>query len=436
MLRKLKDLSSQELFLFLFTSFLIIALGFIAAYQFVEPSPPRTIAIAAGPKGGAYYQYANTYKSLLKQEGVDLIVHETGGAVENIRLLEAGSQSIDVAFVQGGVGRRSGSREILSIGSLYYEPLWPFARKGLPLTSAADLKGLTLAVGAPSSGTRVLAMDILALNGITEENTRIISVDAEKSAEMLINGEVDMAYIVSTHWAVQVQRLIQHPEVFLVGFERAEALAMHLRYLSLIRIPQGLADFEKNIPDQDLTLVAPTAQLAVRSGLHPALIDLLLQTARKVHFPGGVLEAEGEFPSPRYLDFPLSEEARRFYSEKTPFLQRYFPFWVATLLSRIKVMILPFIAIVFPLFKLMPFLYRWRMRSRVYRWYADLGRAGAVIQSASSEKDLAAAMARLDEIESSVAAIKVPDPFAENLFHLQMHIDMFRRKLREKNQRD
>ncbi len=429
MVKKIGDLSSKELLVFFLPSILIIIVGFITAYQFVEPSPPRTLSIATGEKGGAYYKFSNTYKTLLKQEGVTLVVRETEGSAENLALLGEKTDGVDIAFIQGGVGNRSDY--IFSIGSLYYEPLWVFLRPGLKLTKASQLKGLTIAVGEKNSGTRILTMALLNASGITEGNTRFLSATTKESADLLLNGSVDIACFVSTHWSSQVDRLLKSEGVTLMGFDRAEAYAMRFKYLNVIRIPQGVVDFENNIPDRDIRLVSPTAQLAIRSDLHPALIDLLLQTAKKVHRKGGLFEAEDEFPSAKLLNFELSSEAQRFYNDKTPFLQRYFPFWVANLLSRIKVMILPFIAIVYPLFKLMPFFYRWRMRSRIYRWYSDLDRVGTAIGNQNDNETFDASMARLEEIENSVANIKVPEPYAEGLFHLRMHIDMFRRRLRD-----
>ncbi len=431
MVKRIGELSTRDLLIFFLPSFLIMAIGFIAAYQFVEPSPPRTIRIATGEKGGAYYSFANEYKKLLQDQGVELIITETSGAVENLALLGTEEGGVDVAFIQGGVGIGSDLEDVLSIASLYYEPLWGFLRSGLEVNGTSQLKGLKVAVGREGSGTRLLVLQLLRVNGVTDKNTTLVTMDAKASADRLLNGEIDAAFFVSTHWANQVERLLKAEGPILMGVERAHAYSMRFNYLNVINIPRGVINFEKDIPQKDLQLLSPTAQLAIRSDLHPALIDLLLQTTKKVHSSGGLLEKKGQFPSPHSLDFEFSPDAERFFNERTPFLQRYLPFWVANLLSRIKVMILPLIAIVFPMFKLMPFLYRWRVRSRIYRWYSDLDKVGSKINAQDIEKTFEAHMHRLDEIERSVAKIKVPEPYAEGLFHLRLHIDMFRRKLLE-----
>lgn len=431
MVKKNSSFANRETFAFVLSSLLIILIGFAAAYQFVEPSPPRTITIAAGEPGGAYYKYAEAYKTILREKGVELVIHKTRGALENLQLLEDNSSGIDLAFMQGGVGRLSESEEILSLGSLYYEPLWIFQRPGLKLNRINEMKGLRLAVGKKGSGTRILVVDLLELNGISEENTSFIGKGPQASADMLINGQVDIAFFVAAHSAIPLKNLFMSKPVSLMGIDRAEAYRMRFNYLNVIQIPQGVINFVKNIPGRDMKVLAPTAQLAARSSFHPALVDLVLQTARQVHRDGGPLEKQKEFPSPRYLEFELSEEAHRFFTGTTPFLQRYLPFWIATLISRAKVMILPFIAIVFPLFKLMPWIYRWRMRSRVYRWYSDLEEVGTRIREPDSPISFSENMAKLNQVEKSVANINVPKPYAENLFHLRMHIEMFRNKLKE-----
>jgi hypothetical protein len=201
--------------------------------------------------------------------------------------------------------------------------------------------------------------------------------------------------------------------------------------LYVLKLPEGVIDFEANIPARDLTLVAPTTQLVARPDLHPALINLLLEAAKVVHKSGGEFEREGEFPTPKYLDFKLSPEAERFYKSGPPFLQRYLPFWVAILVSRITILLLPLVAVVFPFFKLMPLLYRWRMRSKIYRWYSKLRAFDPQRHKDEATERLREYLAGLEGIEAKVANISVPLSFSEELYHLRMHIDMLRGKLKQ-----
>ena len=356
----------------------------------------------------------------------------TAGSAENLKLLGAASGGVDVAFVQGSMKSLVQNTDLMSLGSLFFEPLWIFHRGDLTLRRLPDLKGLRLAVGEEGSGTKILTMRLLAHNNVLSQNTTILSYGYQKAADMLLAGEVDVAFFVSTHLAAHVINLIDSKSVKLMGLERAEAYALLYHYLYVLKLPEGVIDFEANIPARDLTLVAPTTQLVARPDLHPALINLLLGAAKIIHETGGDFEREGEFPTPKYLDFKLSPDAERFYKFGAPFLQRYLPFWIAILVSRITILLLPLVAVFLPLFKLMPLLYRWRMRSRIYRWYSKLRAFDPERHKEEGPERLQEYLAGLDGIEEKVSNISVPLSFSEELYHLRMHIDLLRSGLKEK----
>jgi len=356
----------------------------------------------------------------------------TAGSVENLKLLGAESGGVDVAFVQGSMKSLAPDTDLESLGSLFFDPLWLFYRKDLALRRIPDLKGLRLAVGEEGSGTKILTMRLLKLNGVNSQNTRILSYGYQKAADMLLKAEVDVAFFVSTHLADHIINLIDSKSVTLMGLERAEAYALLYHYLYVLKVPEGVIDFEANIPSRDLTLVAPTTQLVARSDLHPALINLLLGAAEVVHVSGGEFEREGEFPSPKYLDFKLSPEAERFYKFGPPFLQRYLPFWMAIFVSRMTILLLPFLAIVLPLFKLLPLAYRWRMRSKIYRWYSELRQLDPERHKEEGSERLQDYIVGLEEIEEKVSNISVPLSFSEELYHLRMHIDLLRSELKHR----
>jgi TRAP transporter TAXI family solute receptor len=389
--------------------------GFMLAYHFVTPAPPRSITIGTGSPEGAYFDYAKTYKKLLAEDGIELRPRNTAGSAENLKLLEAESGGVDIAFVQGGLKHLSKTDNLLSLGSLFFKPILIFHRMGIELKRLPDLKGLRVAVGKEGSGTRILATRLLDLNGITKENTRLLSIGNQKAADMLLGGELDVAIFVSTHRASYVLQLLQSRSVKLIGLERAEAYALRYHYLYVLKLPEGVLDFRANIPSGDLTLAAPTTQLVVRSELHPALIGLLMLAAKKVHRSGGGFEREGEFPAPKYLDFELSREAERFYRTGPPFLQRYLPFWVATFLTRMKIMLLPLVALLYPLFKIMPLAYRWKIRSKIYRWYSELAAVDPKVHTGDLTDHLKDYLLKLDLIEEQVSNISVPLSYSDEL---------------------
>jgi TRAP transporter TAXI family solute receptor len=407
----------------------IALVGFFVAYQFVAPAPPRKISIGTGSPKGAYFAFGKKYSELFAKENISLKVKTTAGSAENLKLLLLEKDGVDIAFVQGGMSVLANTEKLVSLGSLYYEPLWIFHKKDLSLNRLSDLKGLRVAVGEQGSGTKVLTMLLLGLNGITAKNTQLLSYDSQQAAEKLLDSEIDVAFFVSTHRSSYLHPLLKSRSIKLMGLKRAEAYALRYHYLHVLKLPEGVIDFQNNIPSHDLTLVAPTTQLVARSDLHPALIDLFLQSAQKIHKSGGGFESRGEFPAPRYLDYELSKDAKRFYRSGPLFLQRYLPFWVATFLSRMKIMLLPLIALLYPLFKIMPPIYRWRMRSRIYRWYSELESLNPIIHKEDLTENFEKYLSVLDKLEKKVSDISVPLAFSRELYSLRVHINMLRDKL-------
>jgi TRAP transporter TAXI family solute receptor len=429
--RNYKKIGLREKFIIFCPAVIVAILVLGVAYYFVDPFPPRRISIGCGPPEGANYKYAQSYREILSREGIALDLRSTAGSAENIKLLDAASGGVDVAFVQGSMKSLVQSADLVSLSSLFFEPLWIFHRNDLAARRIPDLKGLRLAVGEEGGGTKILTMRLLELNGVNSQNTQFFAYGYQKAADMLLNGVVDVAFFVSTHIAAHVLELIDSKSVKMMGLERAEAYALLYHYLYVLKVPEGVIDFEANIPSRDLTLVAPTTQLVARSDLHPALINLLLEAAKIVHEKGGEFEREGEFPTPKYLDFKLSPDAERFYKFGPPFLQRYLPFWVAILVSRITLLLLPLVAVVVPLFKLMPIIYRWRMRSRIYRWYSKLNAFDPTRHKEEASERWQADLIELDGIEEKVSNISVPLSYSQELYQLRLHINLLRGKLKE-----
>jgi len=429
--RKDEKIGFREKLIFLLPAAVLAISAFVVAFYFVDPFPPRRISIGCGPPEGANFIYAQAYREILSKEGITLDLRNTAGSAENLKLLGAASGGVEVAFVQGSTKSLAQNTDLVSLGSLFFEPLWIFHRSDLAPQRIPDLKGLRLAVGEEGSGTKILTMQLLELNGVNAQNTRILFYGYQKAADMLLNAEVDVAFFVSTHLAAYVTKLINSKSAKLMGLERADAYALRYHYLYVLKLPEGVIDFEANIPARDLKLVAPTTQLVARPNLHPALINLLLEAAEIVHELGGEFEREGEFPTPRYLDFKLSPVAERFFKHGPPFLQRYLPFWIAILVSRITFVLLPLVAVMLPLFKLLPLIYRWRMRSKIYRWYSKLRAFDPERNQEEGAERLQEYLVELDGIEAKVSNISVPLAYSEELYHLRMHIDLLRSKLKQ-----
>ena len=403
--------------------------GFMVAYQFVEPAPPKHIRIATGSLTGAYYSFGNLYKELLKQEGITLDVKQTAGSVANIELLEDPKSGVDVAFVQGGTADASTGDQLVAHASLYYEPLWVFTREGLVIDRLTDLRSSRVAIGPDGSGTRAVALELLEANRLDEKNTELTKHGGNAAANLLIKGELDAAMVIASPRSALVSRLIRSPGISVMNFARHEAYTRRNRSLSSVTLPEGAIDLDQNLPPDNITLLAPTASLVTREDLHPALMTLLVQTAKKVHGDGGLFSKPGQFPSSEFVEFPMSEETERYLRDGPSFLHQILPFWAATMIDRLKVMLLPLVTLIYPLAKILPPTYKWRVENRIYRWYKDLHEIEVEAAAKPSATELKALKARVETIENDLVDIHVPLSYASGLYDLKSHVDGVREKL-------
>ncbi len=415
-------MSSDKLRVYIPATVLAI-LGFVIAFQFVDPAPPSTLTFSAGQAGGAYHAYAERYRDYLKPYGIDVQILKSAGSIENIERLKAGHA--DVAFVQSGIAKPADSLQ--SLGSMYYEPLWVFLRADMPIQFLRDLKGKRIAIGLPGSGTRALGMQLLRQNGIEESNTTLLPLAPRDAANALIETQmgkvqVDAAFMVSAASGSAVQALQQHANVKLMPIVRSNAYTRRMQTLSTVLLPQGALNLAHNIPTSDTSLLASTATLMINPDLHPALQALMLQAAAEIHAGGSLFANAGVFPSARHAGIVLSTVAQSYYTSGPPFLQRFLPFWAATLVDRLKIMLLPFIALLLPLMKIMPPLYRWRIRSRIYRWYDELHR----IDTKLADNFNQSLLDDLQRIESEIRKVHVPLSYAEELYDLRLHVALIR----------
>lgn len=406
---------------------LLVCIILVFAYQFVEPAPPLHFKIATADTSGVYYSIATQYQKILANQGIDLEILETKGSVQNLEILKKGDA--DAAFIQGGTGTATDYPDLQGLASLYFEPLWIFIRSNTTVTTIAELKNARIAVGKSGSGTQKIAMQVLEDNGINSNNSTFLSLGFEEASQKLLNGDADAVFLVTGADSAALASFLQNPSVHLFSITRAAAYTRHHSFLSYVILPEGGIDLAQNIPSEDTRLIAPAATLIIRDGLHPALIDQLLQASEKVHGKKSLLLSDTKFPSPDFLDYPLSSEAERYFKNGPPFLQRYLPFWAATLIDRLKVMLLPLIALIVPIMKILPPTYQWRIRSRIYKWYDELHTVDLHWQEDGAQTASPAYLEQLDKIENEVRQVEVPLSYAKELYTLRNHIELLRQQM-------
>ncbi len=412
---------------------ILLALAILALLvYFIRSAPPDKIVIASGDPRGAYAYFAKRYQAFMQPEGVELEIRETRGTVENLKLLADPDSGVDIAFVQSGVADSTQYPGLIGIASLYHEPLWIFKRRDLNVALLRDLRGKRVGIGEVGSGARQAALALLGENGIEAGNTALLSSDMRNQIEGLRAGRLDVAMLIAAADSQAIETLLAEPNIELMDVARAEAYARRNPVFSRVVLPHGAIDPALDIPDSDKRMISPVATLVARKGFHPALISLVLQAASEAHSGPNLFDKAGEFPSARYVDFPVAKRSKRFFKNGPPFLQRYLPFWAATLIDRLILLALPLATLLFPLAKVIPPVYRWRVRSRIYSWYEQLLEIESNAEHKLPAGDIASYLHALDEMEDEVNAITVPLSYADNKYNLRMHIELVRTRLQEK----
>jgi TRAP transporter TAXI family solute receptor len=426
-LREIFGLSERLAFTLIFSVVLLLA-G--AVVWFIEAAPPHTLIITTGVTGSTFQTNAERYSTVLERNGIRLKILPSEGSEENLRRLNNPKFRVDVGFVQGGVTNDPSTNKLVSLGSVTYAPLMVFYRATNNLTLLSDFAGKRVAIGPKGSGTRSLALTLLALNGITNGGSTTLSdADGGEAAKALLDGTVDAVFMMGDSASPPILRqLLLTPGIRIFDFTQADGYTRRVGYLNKLVLPKGSIDFGKNIPAQDVNLVGPTVEILARASLHPALSDLLLGAVKEVNGPPGLFRRRAEFPSSTEHDFPISADATRYYTSGKSFFYKWLPFWLAT---RVKVLLVfvPLLIVMLPAFKLVPFLLRLRMNLLIYRWYRELltfeKELGDNLNPAK-RKELGR---DIDVIEQQVNRLKVPPSFADQFYDLRGHIQIVRSRL-------
>jgi TRAP transporter TAXI family solute receptor len=402
---------------------LLALLGW-ALVQLAPPPPPKRVVMTTGAPDGAYHKYAELYRAKLAAAGVELELRPSSGALQNLERLRTGENGVEVGLVQGGLVAASDADQLVSLGSLFYEPVWVFYRGKETVERVSDLSGKRIAIGAKGGGTQVLGSAVARDNGLDRDGTTLLEVGGLAAADALIAGQIDAAFYVSAIDGPAVQKLLRADGVRLMNMRRADAHVRRLPFLHKLELPEGVVDLHADIPPAAVTLVTLTGNLVARKDLHPVAIELLLEAARDVHGGPSLLHAAGEFPAPRDSDIPLATDADRFYKERPSFLRRILPFWVAVWMERMLFILLPLAAIAIPAFAYLPKLYDWRIRSKLNGWYAEVNliEAAALKSSADRQQHLA----RITEIDERLNRVTVPKSYLADFYTLRQHADYVR----------
>lgn len=411
--------------------FVLIAAVLWATAYFVQPAPQRRLVLASGLEDGVNHRLAQRYIEILARSGVTVEERLTHGAGENMDLLRDPGSGVDIAFTQGGIAKSPDTDSVMMLASLYYSPMWIFYRGSDVITQVNDLHYRRIAIGVGGGGTQRFADPVLALNGLT---TGVVMIPLSNAAALkaLRANEVDAAIFVDGAQNEAVQSALYDHNLKLMNFVRADAYPRRLPYITKLTLPPGVIDFAKNVPETEVALIGTKAMLAARADLHPALVNLLVDAAHEIHGGQGYFERAGEFPGTDPVDLKVSVDAIQHVKFGPNLLHRYLPFWVATMAERAIIILVPLAALLVPLFHYLPQVLRWRVRSRIYRWYGELALLERDVATRGGALPTEKWLADLDRIERAVEAIRTPTGFASEAYTLREHIALVRRAVLER----
>jgi len=407
----------------------ITLVSLLLIYHFVRPIPPNTLTMTTGMEGGSFVVFAERYRQVLARDGIRVKLLPSSGVVENLRLLSDESRGIDASFIQGAIGKGEIAANLVSLGSLTYTPLWVFYRGEETLDDLLQLRGKRIVIGPKGSGIQKLSLNLLRAADAADPSTVLYEYPYNAAMEAIMAGRVDAVMVFGSADSQVVTKLLHTDGIKLMNFSQAEAYTRHFPALSHVILPRGVLSLPKRFPPSDIHLLSPTANLIVRRSLHPALIYLLLKASMEIHSGAGWVHKAGDFPSLNKQDYPVSEQAERFYKSGGSLLYHYLPFWAATFIDRMILILIPLGILLFPVIGIMPRIYTWRNRSKYYRWYRELSNIEKELLEHPQPEMVKSFRAHLERIEKAVSDIRVSVGFYDQVFTLKEHIQMVRQKL-------
>lgn len=419
----------------------VLTIGLLVlAYFWLEPNPPKHVVLATGPARGAYDEFGQRYRDALARSGIAVTLLPSQGAADNLQLLREGRA--DIAFVQGGTSEHvpDASAGLVTLGSVFPEPLWLFYREdeyrdevqrkpaSRQITALTQLQGLSVNVGSTGTGVPVLMDKLFRANRMDPAMLQLTRLEETPATAELLDGQLDVLVLASAPEALMVQMLLATPGIRLMDFDQSEAYSRRFPFLTPVLLPHGVVDLAARQPATDVRLVAITTELLAREDTHPALQELFAEAAVDIHGGAGWFHRAGTFPSVQRSGYPVSQEAERTYRAGQPFLQRWLPFWVANLVGRMWVITGIVLALVLPITRIVPPLYRFHVRSRVFRWYGKLRDIEHRLQVQPQRTP--ELLRELDALDERVDRIAIPLTYADELYELRNNIHLVRRRAR------
>ncbi len=394
------------------------------------PLPPKFILSASYLPTGGYTVTALRYRELVEARGIRVDTITTEGIAGPLQRMLAPQSEVDVGFAQGLLVP-SDAKGVVALAAIERQPVWIFTRNG-NITNVAGLKGQRIAISSAAITSKhvlelLLQHEQFKLNDISLN----IKDTSAAAANALTEGKVDAVVIVASGESDVVRLLTRDANVQMLGIERVASFAARDSRLKPFVLPQGAIEIRGDIPSRDLAMVATNLHLLVQETMHPALQRVLLDVAREIHEMPSFLQRQGEFPTIRDIDFPVSRVAAEAANGDRPWLEKLLPYWWAQLAELLAYAIVPILIITALLLLWIPSLFSWKVNAALQNFYGELKFLETDIEPTASSRpiEIKNLLKRLDDIEAKVAALDLPNSYANRWYTLREHIARAREKL-------
>lgn len=378
----------------------VAILGIVAVVAYFNPFGPKNAYLAVGQTGSSYGLMGDKFQTIFSSYGVDLELIKTTGLVQGLKNLDDPKSKVNASFVTAGLVSAKEYPNLVSLGSFQYAPIWIFY-KGEKIRTDDPFEYFShrkIGIGLPDTNSNNMFRRALELNQHDmRDSPGLLELPYLEAAEQLKAGKIDAVFIIDSFAAPVVQSLLKEPSVQVMSFNLADAYVKKFPFLHKLVIPKGSINLEKVLPAEDIVLLGSTTNLLVEKDTHPAVQWAFMLAASDVgRYTEDFFAKPGEFPRYMDLNFTLSPVAKRYYTQGRPGVFDYVPLWLGSIIESTWVLILAFIALIYPFYKWLMGIRSYPSKKFMQKSFINLRDLEEDIPRAKTKEELQALLDRLN----------------------------------------